>query len=329
VAEPAISVVIPVYNGARYLRQCLDSIFAQTCRDFEVIVVDDGSIDGTASICGEYPVRLIQQPNRGQASARNRGVALARTKYIAFMDHDDCWHPERLARGLEAMEQDAACALVYSDVNVTDERGEVTRRSLLSELGGHPRQSLRHCLERDMYIVPSSVTLRKTAFEALGGFDERLRGYEDEEFFVRLFATATFRYLPEALVQWRRHSAGTTQSRPFFESRALYLRKLLVAFPDQPEAGEFLTSRCIAPRFFDVYRNDYLSALDGHGPDIDPDKLRQGMRVAMAYLGSQPASLWLLANTPFRLARAALWLAPRLPIPAGIRWRLRPQFVRR
>jgi glycosyltransferase involved in cell wall biosynthesis len=328
-AAPAVSVVIPVYNGERYLGQCLDSIFKQTCSDFEVIVVDDGSTDATASICAAYPARLVQQANRGQAAARNRGVALAQGRYIAFMDHDDYWHAERLARGICALEQRLECALVYSDVELTDESGAVTQGALLASQGDHPKLSLRECLSRDLYIVPSSVTLRRSVFEELGGFDESLRGYEDEEFFLRLIARYSVEYLPEPLVQWRRHAGGATHSRRFYESRILYLRKLLAAFPDKPLEGEYLASAVIAPRFFDIYRNDYLTALDGRPADIDPDRLREGMLLAMSYLPPQPLSLWLLCHVPYRLARAAYRLAPRLPLPWAVRRHLRPRFQRR
>jgi hypothetical protein len=213
-------------------------------------------------------------------------------------------------------------------VDVVDEHGTITKHALLASLGGHPRQSLEQCLERDMYWVPSTVTIRKSVFEELGGFNESLRGYEDEELFVRLFSRAPVLFIPETLVRWRQYPGQTSRGRRFFESRILYLRNLLATFPDQPEKGEYLASRCIAPRFFGYYRDDYLSALDGHGPDIAPDELRRGMLTTLPYLPRLPWSLWLLAHVPFRLAQAYRWLGRHLPL-SRVREIARPSSGRR
>jgi glycosyltransferase involved in cell wall biosynthesis len=98
--QPLISCIVPVYNGERYLRETLDSIFAQTHRPLEVIVVDDGSIDGTAAAMIDYGERVhyLWQTNAGQTSARNRGLSVAQGEFVAFLDADDLWHPQKLAR---------------------------------------------------------------------------------------------------------------------------------------------------------------------------------------------------------------------------------------
>lgn len=95
-----ISCIVPVYNGAAYIGEALNSILGQTLRPFEVIVVDDGSTDSTAEIVAEYhqTVSYVYQENAGPAAARNRGIALARGDFLAFLDADDVWHPEKLAR---------------------------------------------------------------------------------------------------------------------------------------------------------------------------------------------------------------------------------------
>lgn len=98
--QPLISCIVPVFNGERYLWEALESIFAQTYRPIEVLVVDDGSTDGTGAVAASYGSRLryLWQPNAGPAAARNRGLEAARGEFVAFLDADDLWHPEKLAR---------------------------------------------------------------------------------------------------------------------------------------------------------------------------------------------------------------------------------------
>ena len=97
---PLISCVVPVFNGERYLGEALDSILAQTYRPLELLVVDDGSTDGAAALVTRYrdQTRPLFQPNAGQAAARNLGLSVARGEFVAFLDADDLWHPEKLAR---------------------------------------------------------------------------------------------------------------------------------------------------------------------------------------------------------------------------------------
>jgi glycosyltransferase involved in cell wall biosynthesis len=100
VNAPLISCIVPVFNGERYLGEALDSILAQTYRPLEVVVVDDGSAEGAAAVVARYrdQIRPLFQPNAGQAAARNLGLSVARGEFVAFLDADDLWHPEKLAR---------------------------------------------------------------------------------------------------------------------------------------------------------------------------------------------------------------------------------------
>jgi glycosyltransferase involved in cell wall biosynthesis len=113
---PEVSVIIPTYNSANYLTQAVDSVLAQTFRDNEILVVDDGSTDETEDVMRRYnsPVRYIRQKNGGVASARNRGIAESRGRYIAFLDADDTWYPIKLERQLAALDNRSDCQLCYS-----------------------------------------------------------------------------------------------------------------------------------------------------------------------------------------------------------------------
>src|SRR2546428_4652348 len=103
---PAVRVVIPIYNGERYLREALESVFAQTYRDYEVICVNDGSTDGSPAVLREYGTRVtvVQQANAGQGAARNTGARHAAGRYIAFLDQDDRWYPHKLEHQVAVLE---------------------------------------------------------------------------------------------------------------------------------------------------------------------------------------------------------------------------------
>jgi glycosyltransferase involved in cell wall biosynthesis len=116
--RPSISVVIPVHNGELYLAEAVDSALAQTHRPAEVVVVDDGSTDGTAEVAAGLgaAVRYVHQRNRGPGGAMNRGVALARGEYVAFLSADDVWEPEKLAGQMAALVADPSLDLVFGHV---------------------------------------------------------------------------------------------------------------------------------------------------------------------------------------------------------------------
>ncbi|MDR5708499.1 MAG: glycosyltransferase family 2 protein, partial [Armatimonadota bacterium] len=122
--SPTVSLVIPAHNAEAYLREALDSVFAQTRPPDEVIVVDDGSLDRTPEIAASYGdrVRLVRQPNRGEAAARNTGVRVAQGELIAFLDADDAWLPGYLTSQLRVYETSGGNCLVFCDAWVGNRR---------------------------------------------------------------------------------------------------------------------------------------------------------------------------------------------------------------
>lgn len=140
-ADPLVSVVVPVYNGERYLRETLESIVRQTCRDIEVLVVDDGSTDRSAAVADSFgpPVRVIRQENQGESVARNRGIDVARGTWIAYCDADDLWVPEKLEKQLAAAAPGVVC--VHSEWRGFGER-EFTSQM------GHVAPEERYSIER-------------------------------------------------------------------------------------------------------------------------------------------------------------------------------------
>jgi len=175
----AITAVIPAYNAEQCVARAIESVLAQTLSVDEIIVVDDGSRDGTSHVAGRFgaPVRVIQQSNAGPAAARNHGIREARTEWIAFLDADDAWLPTKLERQAVHL-GDARVGVVHSYVVNVDEKfcydGEQTFQRLW----------------RQNVIGTSTALVRKEAWAAVGGFheDRRLMGVEDYHFWLQIAA---------------------------------------------------------------------------------------------------------------------------------------------
>ena len=124
---PEISVIVPTYNYAHFIGDCLDSIFAQTYKDFEVIVIDDGSTDDTARVLEKYKgeIRYIYQENKGLPAARNTGIKAAQGEYLAFLDSDDLWLPEKLGEQVLFLRNEADMGIIFSDASAFNEKGVI------------------------------------------------------------------------------------------------------------------------------------------------------------------------------------------------------------
>ena len=172
---PKVSVVIPAYNAARFIRQTLDSAAAQTFRDFEIIVVDDGSQDETAQIVESFGerVRLIRQPNGGVSKARNVGMEQARGEYIAFLDADDLWEKSKLEQQVALLDENEQIGLCYAAIERVDEN----LRSFEQKMAVTSADHCRTLLLSGCYITCSTVMMRKRLFEQIGGFDTNYGNY--------------------------------------------------------------------------------------------------------------------------------------------------------
>lgn len=195
---PEVSVVIPTYNRREMVVEAVDSVLAQTVSDYELIVVDDGSADGTREELGKYAgrLRLISQPHRGVAAARNLGAAAASARYLAFLDSDDLWLPRKLEAQLAYLERFPGFALCQTEelwfrngVRVNPKKRHRKR------VGDIFKESLELCL-----ISPSAVMMRREVFEAAGGFDERLPACEDYDLWLRVTRDHAVGLVPEPLV---------------------------------------------------------------------------------------------------------------------------------
>ena len=199
---PLVSVVVPAYNAERTLKASVDSVFAQDFRDFEVIVVNDGSTDSTSAVLAAYDsqIRVIDQNNRGAPAARNAGVSAASGKFIAFLDSDDLWSPHKLTQSVRALEQNPSASLVFSDC--CGLRADGTTSTFYSYSGA---PSLKEMLDNGFEIVPSAVTMRRDVFEACGGFSERFAPIYFEDLWLWFLARekGEFEYIPKELTTLR------------------------------------------------------------------------------------------------------------------------------
>lgn len=216
--RPDVSVVIPAYNVEAYLRGCLDSILGQTWAPREIIVVDDGSTDGTAAVAAEFSdrVRLIRKANAGVASARNAGIRAAQGRLIAFLDADDAWFPDCLLQQVRVWMKEGPRCLVHADGYLWDGRpdGHGTRLSVHTPVP-HDDVDPVASLAAAAFLCFSTVVVDREALLAAGLFEERLRHFEDADLCFRLALDGVrFRFNPVPLVLRRKH-AGSLTSRGY------------------------------------------------------------------------------------------------------------------
>ena len=228
---PDVSVIIPTYNRSAMVSEAVASVLAQRDASFELIIVDDGSIDRTGEqICrltakSNHPVRLVTIDNRGPAAARNAGSALAAAPLLAFLDSDDLWQPYKLKRQLALMRQNPECAISQTD-EIWLRNGQRVNPGLRHRKprGDYFIDSLRTCL-----ISPSATMMRTCLFHSLGGFDEDLRAAEDYDLWLRLLTLYEVELLEEPLIIRRAgHPGQLSATIPALDRfRILALLKLL------------------------------------------------------------------------------------------------------
>jgi GT2 family glycosyltransferase len=219
---PAISVVMPVYNGARYLADALQSVLAQTFTDFEVIAVDDGSSDSSLAILREFEkndarVRVISRPNTGIVGALNDGLAAARGQFIARMDADDLCVPERFAKQIAYLREHPECVLVGSQVMLMDQRGLPICPRPQTEYG-HEQIDGAH-LNHGWAVVHPSTMIRRDVLQAAGVYRPQYQWVEDLDLFLRLAEHGRIENLPDILLYYRLHPDSVCQTRGELQSR--------------------------------------------------------------------------------------------------------------
>jgi glycosyltransferase involved in cell wall biosynthesis len=221
-----VSVVITAYNSERFVADAIRTVRGQSVRPHEIILVDDGSSDRTAEIANSLGVTVLTQPNAGSAAARNAGTRAASAPWIAYLDVDDLWVPEKLELQWTALQQNPGAGFSFCEFAVFDEAGIVTPANLARRadyagvvrrpVGGTTVYAGRESLARQLFIgdfvLPSSLLVRRAAIVAIGGFDETMRRCEDYEFILRLVRVADAVIVERRAVCYRLHESNKSAS---------------------------------------------------------------------------------------------------------------------
>ncbi|GAB6186823.1 glycosyltransferase family 2 protein [Thermopirellula anaerolimosa] len=291
--RPLVSVVIPVYNGGRFLEHTLNSVLAQTYRPIEIVAVDDGSSDDSCEVIRRTApeTRLIRQPNHSVGVARNRGVLESRGEYVCFLDQDDWWEAEKV-------ERQAACfarpdvGLVHTAARYFADQDGTWRAS--PDETADPAELVGHCRERLLLgnaICNSSVMVRRALFAQTGLCSLKIRGntVQDYDLWLRFAAVCEFAYIAEPMTVFRIHSAqGTNDRRGMLREQTAMLERVLRGEPAS-------TRRAIRKRMAELY--DLLGSfdLDDHDAAAARAAFRRSLR-------------WRI-----RLRSLALWAVTFLP----------------
>ncbi len=240
-----VSAVIPCHDYGRYVRKAIESVFAQTYPSVECIVVDDGSKDDTPEVLAGFgdQIRVVRRSGNGPSAARNAGFALARGEYVATLDADDWWRPEKIARQVALLEERKDVAAVGVGVELVGDEGEILGYTKPLQPKNSRDANLRSVAIRQLWIggSASGLCIRKTVLDELGGFDESLRAAEDWDLWLRLVAKHPIFNLSDPLVSIFLHGTGTFRNSEMVEK--CQLRVVDLAIERWPDAIDTVTRR--------------------------------------------------------------------------------------
>jgi teichuronic acid biosynthesis glycosyltransferase TuaG len=246
---PAVSVIIPAYNAQAFLARAIRSVERQTFRDFEMVVVDDGSTDGTADIAREFSsVRYVRGSHGGEAAARNRGLAEARSALVAFVDADDEWLPEKLARQIAFMEK-LGSSFSYTDSYLVSDGRRVRYSTLACPRRGDILTPLIDDWLDQAFITNNTVVARRALLQSVGGFESGLPTASNADYglWLKLALRDTrFDYLDEPLALYHRgHSSDSSDAVAMVERHRLALQYFASEY-DFPEEAQARLARALA-----------------------------------------------------------------------------------
>ena len=208
---PKFSVVIPAYNQAQFLADAIHSVMFQTYRDFEIIVVDDGSTDNTPQVAQQFgeAIRYIRQTNQGLSAARNTAIRNARAEIIALLDSDDLWEPNFLEKMTNLLNMYPEASGSYCGFQYIDAQGHIVGKPSLKVVP--PELFHQTVIYEGNWLVPSAIVFSKQLVEQVGLFDITINPVADADMWIRLSAIRPFIGLPEALVRYRQHDSNMSK----------------------------------------------------------------------------------------------------------------------
>lgn len=235
-----VSVIMPVYRGEAFVAAAIDSVLVQTYRSYELVIVNDGSSDHSSEVIARFlphpRIRYIEQPNAGVAAARNTGLANASGSFVALLDQDDLWLPQKLEHQVAYLHARPDVGLVHSRVECIDAAGKPC--SCVKAIGVLPLDGF--CAGRLLIgngIAPLTVLMRRTCIDDVGGFDQRFAPTDDWELWLRIARRHAFGFMDEVTARYRVHNDMVSKDRLKMEQAALSLiDSICERFPDVPQS---------------------------------------------------------------------------------------------
>jgi len=263
-----VVVVIPFFNGTAFIERAVRSVMKQTRPAREIIVVDDGSRDSEAKalagLSASLGFEVIRQDNAGQSSARNTGVANSSSPLICFLDQDDYFLQDHIDKLVSVWmtERSPSLGYVYGDAQRIDLNGDLIHERVIKDHSTHPKVATEDFLTSDMFILPSASIISRELYSAIGGFHPELRGYEDDDFFLRAhFAGFRGIHLDIPVVAWTLNPDSSSHSPTMAQSRLVYLRRVNALIASLPEAKRRELEPHIYPRFVSLFAYDLAAPL--------------------------------------------------------------------
>lgn len=251
---PKVSVIIPSYQYAHFVGEAIESVLAQTYKDYEIIVVDDGSTDNTSEILSNFGDQIsviYHRENRGLSAARNTGIRISKGKYLAFLDADDVWMPDKLRLQVKLLDQNSDVGLVFSDMTYFGKRCGSEKRAF-QEVSPSSGKVFKDLFVKDFIPMPT-VIVRKICFEKVGLFDESLTSCEDHDMWLRIAKFFKVDYVDASLGKYRLHQRNMSKKREKMLTQLIRVQeKTLKSNPYLlSEVGSTILNRC----YYQLYKN--------------------------------------------------------------------------
>ncbi len=241
---PTVSVIIHTYNNEKYIVETIESVLSQTYDDYEIIVVDDGSVDGTRDAFLPYmhAIRYHYKENGGIASAKNAGIGLSEAKFIAFLDHDDLWHPDKLKLQVECFNENPQVGLVY---------GKYTTFRDGKDLRTKPEKGYSGWIFKELlsksFIQTSTVMVKMECLDAVGPYDEQFSLGDEYDMFLRIAKKYQCSFIDQGLTRYRLHDTNASNNDFLFDKDNLGVyKKIYNTFSDLDGKEKAILRRRIA-----------------------------------------------------------------------------------
>lgn len=302
---PVISIVIPVYNGSTTIQETIESVLKQTFQDFEIIIINDGSQDRTLEVISNFKdsrIQVFSFPNSGLAVSRNRGIAKATGKYIAFLDADDLWTPDKLQAQWQALQDNPEAAVAYSWTDYIDESSQFLFSGRHTTLNGdvYPELLVYNFLENG-----SNPLVRKQALKEVGDFDASVNSAADHDMYLRLAACYPFACVSSPQILYRVSAQSMSANLNQQEQHSITLFEK--AFKQAPKSLQYLKGQSFA----NVYKYLAWKALQGK-----PSRQKgiAGMNYILKYAKYQPAAYKQIKFILIMFIKSVIYTVPILQI---------------